>query len=129
MSTERAGPPESVPTLTEEVTLPPATTSQLVPADPGDAAVHAAPIVSAAPAVEASIGVGWSEDRITERILADVQHQVEAVLEYRMREMLTPILTRATDALVRDTRNELTRVLRDVVARAVAQELQRRRSP
>jgi hypothetical protein len=129
MSTERAGPPESVPTLTEEVTLPPATTPPPAPAGPGDAAVHAAPIVSAAPAVEAPIGVGWSEDRITERILADVQHQVEAVLEYRMREMLTPILTRATDALVRDTRNELTRVLRDVVARAVAQELQRRRSP
>jgi hypothetical protein len=129
MNAERAGPPDSVPTLTEEVTLPPPATSQPVPADPGDASVHAAPIAGIAPVAEAPIGAGWSEDGITERILADVQHQVEAVLEYRIREMLTPILTRATDALVRDARNELTRVLRDVVARAVAQELQRRRSP
>ena len=44
-----------------------------------------------------------------------------------MREVLAPVLTRATDALVRDARSELASTLRDVVARAVAQELSRHR--
>jgi hypothetical protein len=128
MSAERAGPPDSVPTLTEEVAVPAAAPTLAAAGERGDEAVHRAPVAGAAPLAEAPIGSGSSEDRITERILADVQQQVDAVLEYRMREMLAPILTRAADALVRDGRNELTRVLRDVVARAVAQELLRQRS-
>lgn len=70
-----------------------------------------------------------SENELTERILADLQRQVEVVLEYRVREVLTPILTRAADTVVRDARNELSRSLRELVARSVAQELLRQRSP
>jgi hypothetical protein len=45
-----------------------------------------------------------------------------------VREILTPILTRATDAVVREARHELARSLRDVVSQCVAQELQRQRT-
>jgi alkylhydroperoxidase family enzyme len=68
-----------------------------------------------------------SEDELRKQILADVQRQVEQMLEVRLREALTPALTRLTDALVRDARGELASSLRDMVARAVAQELSRHR--
>jgi hypothetical protein len=44
-----------------------------------------------------------------------------------MREVLTPILNRATDAIVREARSDLSRSLRDLVGQAVAQELRRQR--
>ena len=47
--------------------------------------------------------------------------------EVRLREALAPVLTRAADTLIREARKELTTTLRDAVARAVAQELARRR--
>ena len=37
------------------------------------------------------------------------------MLEHRLREALAPVLARATDALVREARNELAATLRDVV--------------
>jgi aspartate oxidase len=60
-------------------------------------------------------------------VLADLQHQIELMIEYRLREALTPILTRATDSIIRDARAELASTLRDVIARAVAQEMSRHR--
>src|SRR3954453_15960446 len=67
------------------------------------------------------------ERQLTERVLAELQRQIGAVLEYRMREVLTPILSRAADAIVRDARSDLTASLRDLVAQSVAQELRRQR--
>jgi hypothetical protein len=69
------------------------------------------------------------EDELRKLILADIQRQVDLMLEVRLREALTPALTRLTDALVRETRGELASSLRDIVARAVAQELSRHREP
>ena len=70
---------------------------------------------------------GIDEAELIERVLGDLQRQVELMLEYRLREVLTPALVRATDALIRDARVELASTLRDVVARAVAVELSRHR--
>jgi plasmid replication initiation protein len=101
-------PSKGVPTLTEVVTVAEGDATepmQLYPAEP------------ALP----------NEDDLVERVLADVSRQVELMLEYRLRETLTPVLARATDALVREARNELAQTLRDVIARAVAQELARHR--
>jgi hypothetical protein len=41
--------------------------------------------------------------------------------------VLTTVIARATDTMVREARNELSTALREVVERAVAQELQRHR--
>jgi hypothetical protein len=68
-----------------------------------------------------------SEDELRKAILADIQHQVEQMLEVRLREVLAPAITRLTDALVREARGELASSLRDIVSRAVAQELSRHR--
>jgi hypothetical protein len=70
-----------------------------------------------------------TEDELRKAILADVQHQVDQMLEVRLREALAPAITRLTDALVREARGELASSLRDIVARAVAQELSRHRGP
>ena len=67
------------------------------------------------------------EEQLIERVWADLQRQVDLMLEYRLRETLAPILSRATESVVRDTRQQLASTLRDVVARAVAQELARHR--
>jgi len=68
------------------------------------------------------------EDRLAERILADVQRQVGVMLEHRIRETLAPVLARLTDAVVQEARIELASALRDMVARAVAQEMARQRA-
>lgn len=102
--------PHSPPTLTEVVAVPEAGVDETVP-------MQLYPAGSALP----------SEEELIERVLVDVGRQVELMLEYRLRETLTPVLARATDALVREARNELAQTLRDVIARSVAQELARHR--
>ena len=68
-----------------------------------------------------------SEVELVQQVLADVQRQVELMLEYRMREALAPILARAADTMIRDTRSQLANTLHEMVARAVALELSRHR--
>ena len=99
MSSDRPG----VPTLTEVVHW----------TDAGAAAEAASPL--------------GLEEQVTRRVLADLQRQIDLMLDYRLREMLTPLLARAADSLVREARNEMASTLRDVVARAVAQEISRHR--
>jgi hypothetical protein len=67
------------------------------------------------------------EQQLVQRVLCDVQRQVDQVLEQRVREALAPALGRLTDALLREIRGELASGLRDIVSRAVAQELSRHR--
>lgn len=107
-------PPGQVPKLTEVVDIP--------KAEPSSDSVAAR--LAAARAAHAPEP---SEDQLTARILADVQRQLDLVLESRVREALSPALTRLTDALVREARAELASTLRDIVTRAVAQELSRHR--
>jgi hypothetical protein len=64
-----------------------------------------------------------SEAQLAHRVLAVVQKQIDGMLDYRLREAMTPILQRHTDALVRDLRDELKQTMQDVITRAVAQEM------
>lgn len=66
-----------------------------------------------------------TEDELAKRVIGDLQRQIDLMLDVRLKEALAPILTRATDALVRDVRNQLATTLRDVVTRAVAKEMSR----
>ncbi|HWP18633.1 MAG TPA: hypothetical protein VNO84_05860 [Burkholderiaceae bacterium] len=142
MNGPRPVPPRQVPTLTE-VIAPPAAEPPPVsepagpgpradplpaPASPGGAGAAVAPTAGAAAVSRtASEPRAHQEEQITERVLADLQRQIDMMLEYRLREMLTPALARVADQLIRETRAELAGTLRDVVARAVAQELARLR--
>ena len=63
-----------------------------------------------------------------QRVHADLQRQIDGMLEYRLREAMAPVLARTTELLVRELRQELSKTMKDVVARAVAQEVARQRS-
>jgi hypothetical protein len=124
--------PQRVPTLTEVVEVARAAPAAVVSADgllASDAG--ASPLVPSAPGhgndAAGRPPASFNEDQLIERVLADLQRQVELMLEYRMREVLAPALARVADTLVRDARVELASTLRDMVARAVAQEMSRHR--
>jgi hypothetical protein len=131
-------PPSRVPTLTEVVDFGSATepageaaAADFLSAEPtrtdvfdGAAVpVAAAPLPTVLTAIDAP-----NQEELTRQVLTDVQRQVDALLEYRMKEVLAPVITRLTDALARDTRAELAAVLKDVVTRAVAQEIAKRQT-
>ncbi len=125
----RPVPPGRVPTLTEVVRIPePASAGTATPAaapDPAFAPTEPAPLQGLP--VPARAPAGLDEDALVQRVLADLQRQIDLMLEVKLREVLTPALTRATDALMREARTELASTLRDIVSRAVAQEMSRHR--
>ena len=127
MSGSGALPPERVPTLTEVVDWPKAPAPGEAPlataaeSPPADADMVGAPLPSPP--------LHLAEEQLILGVLTQVQRQVELMLDYRLREALTPLLARAADNIVREARTELAATLHDVVARAVAQELARHRTP
>lgn len=130
-SPDPAGP-QRVPTLTEVVAWP---RPEIAPPTAPDAPAATTPLPGTdwgsgeADLVNTSMPpLRLAEEKMVDALLAEVQHQVDLMLEYRLREVLTPLLARAADNIVRDARTELASTLRDVVARAVAQELSRHRN-
>ena len=126
MNDARAQPPGSVPTLTEIVEVSGTAPAGRLAADDSPrvgAAVHGVPTTVAAsePAFE------FTQEQVAQRVMGDLQRQLDLMLEYRLREALAPALTRAADGLIRDARKELASTLREVVAQAVAQEFARHR--
>ena len=120
-------PSHGVPTLTEVVDWPDA--ARLARAAPRSATVAGSPLATI-PTMEtpdAPVAVLPPDEQLIQRVLVDLQRQVDLMLEYRLREALTPLLARAADSVIRDARGELASTLRDIVARAVAQEIARHR--
>jgi hypothetical protein len=119
--------PASTPAPAPAATMTPLPTpvaSTPAAASPAAATPAAPAPAAAAPARSAAAHV--ADVQLTQRVLADLQRQVELMLEVRLREALAPILARASDALVRDAKKELTAAMRDIVARSIARELGRR---
>ncbi len=127
-----AAAPAAAPLAAEApvaVPAPPPAAAPIVAPVPASAALPAAPLAPAAvaaPAVPTPTPAPINETQLVQHVLADLQRQIDLMLEVRLREALAPVLARATDTLIRDARKELTVALRDAVTRAVAQELSRR---
>jgi len=120
-------PPQGVPTLTEVVVWPEVQRTVVAPRHAGvdtGAAIATVPDFDGPDRRRSALP---SDELVVQRVLADLQRQVDLMLEYRLREALTPLLARATDSVIRDARGELASTLRDIVARAVAQEMARHR--
>lgn len=143
MNDRRGPPPAFVPVLTEVLEL--ADLAVLAPrAEPPFEAPYEPPYeAQAEPAYEAqaepapelaefitpaSFEPTLDEARFTTQVLADLRLRVDSMLEYRLREALAPLLAQAADDMVEQARTELAATLRDVVARAVAQEMARHRN-
>lgn len=92
---------------------------------------HVAPAAAVAPVEEPvrdPIEPELSEAQVSQRILTDVQRQIDSMLEFRLRESMQPLLAQFTETLMQDLRDELSRTMRDVVTRAVAQEVAKLRN-
>jgi hypothetical protein len=62
-----------------------------------------------------------------EPLLEDIVHRLDRVLEMRLRDALAPELERLADRVVQAARDEVAIGLRELVERAVTEELARRR--
>lgn len=131
-------PPQRVPVLTEVVVLPKAPPVVEVdefpplPVDPAFAETAPTPMGGPQPAVSPPVvtpvpvvAAGVDEARVVQRVLADLDKQLDLMFEHRLRESLSPVLARMTDSLVREMRTQLAANLREMVARAVSLELDR----
>lgn len=131
-------PAERLPTLTEVVELAQTQRPPVRDATAGrsvvpsvlpvggsvDAPVHPGVKASGAPLIPDAI----TEDQVIDRVLADLQIQIDLMLESRLREVLAPLLERATERLVRDASHQLASTLHGAVALAVTKELERHRT-
>jgi hypothetical protein len=104
-----------LPLLTDEVVLVDVPAAPLAPAVSLAEATLAPIEPYAAPALD--------EAALTERLLAALQPQVEAMLEARLREVLLPALARLEETLQREARGAIAGALHEMVAGAVAQEI------
>ncbi|HJV96414.1 MAG TPA: hypothetical protein VJ608_10280 [Albitalea sp.] len=129
MATLRSQPPRRVPTLTE-----------VVEDAVGDKTELGEPLIplrqtlqepraeaDVAPARSGALVAGASETQIAERVLTELLKQVDVMLEQQLRDALAPAIERMTETLVSEMRTELASALREMVARAVTQELSRHR--
>lgn len=123
----RVPPPRHVPTLTEVVDED-GTVEAGASADWPQDADLALPVEPVDPEDrEPAPTPADDEQQLVRSVLAEVQRQIDPVLEQRLRETLTTVLARWSDALIDDARQQLAGVLHDVVMQAVARELERRR--
>jgi hypothetical protein len=113
MSPTRSTPPAHVPVLTDVIEMP---ASSAAPR-------HEAPAPPAAqphPVLD--------EAQLVANLMTELQHRVDAMLEHRLRESLAPLLAKAADDMVAAAKADLAATLRDVLSRAVTQELARHRN-
>ena len=140
MSGSSPSAPGRVPTLTEVVAWPAPSVSGADRDAAGASGSATASFAGAAPKpadadVASSVAANRfsrdtaaADELIAQRVLVGLQRQLDLMLEYRLREALMPLLSRATDAIVREAKTELASTLREAVARAVAEELARHRA-
>ena len=64
---------------------------------------------------------------LTALVLVELQPRVEMLLEARLSEALAPVLVRAAEGLIRDSRQQLAEVLQSLAEEAVAKVLEQRR--
>ena len=115
---------ERLPTLTEVVAL--AATPMF--AEPVASAEPVATVATVATVAPASQPPAIDEEALIDAVMAGLQQHVDRMFEYRLRETLAPILARVAQTIVDETRVALAATLRDVVARAAAQEASKRKA-
>ena len=114
------------PLLAPDIDFAPVPVAE-VASSPSVVSLASIPHVVPATLVEA-IEPEVSEAQLSQRILTDVQRQIDSMLEFRLRESMQPLLAQFTETLMQDLRDELSRTMRDVVTRAVAQEVAKLRN-
>ena len=63
---------------------------------------------------------------LSSEVLFELEQRIDSLFESRLRNALAPALARAADGVIREARQELSGLLRDLVEDAVTQALERR---
>jgi hypothetical protein len=116
-----------IPVLTEIIPVPQAgDAAQVKPPEPAPAVE----IIEDAAALEAQAVADWDEEKwsrmeseIRARILQQVLQRVDFVLEQRVRDSLADVLQTAVEGLAAEIRGGLHNTIKDVISRAVSQEI------
>jgi hypothetical protein len=115
-----------IPLLTEIIPLQQDSTPELKPAVPAPALVTRddTAVLDALRASEWSDGK-WErlEREVCERVLQQLLERVDSVLEQRVRDSLADVLQIAVENLAAEIRGGLHHTIKDVVTRAVSQEI------
>lgn len=134
MNTPRPVPTHLVPTLTEVVDVTAdnaqeelSTMPMLTRDAPATPAKPAPPVRPQAPAL--APGASEECDELTRQVLARLMPRVDAVLEDRLLQVLTPALLELGEAWAAQARAELVATLHALVAEAVAAQLGEPREP
>lgn len=116
-------PDAGIPLLTEIIDAP--RLDETIP--PTDAPVQAAPTPAGPSALDAE---QWErlEQELRERVLQQVMKHIDFALEQRVRDSLADVLQTAVDHLAGEIRSGLQHTVKDVVTRAVMQEINAARS-
>jgi hypothetical protein len=104
-------------TAEPDVELPNEPTPSLADVPVSDAPLHEPPPT---PAID--------EAALAQRIFADMQHQIDSMLDQQLRVAMQPLLNRLADTLALQAREQLALALRDMVALAVSREMIRLRA-
>ncbi len=124
----------SIPVLTEVLKAEPLR-EELLPGEAPHGSAHsprsaASKRAEQAAALEAEAIDGWSaaewavlENRLSERILHQLQSRVDFVLEQRIKDSMAEVLTSALHDLTNEIRVGLHDTIEKIVARAVSQEI------
>lgn len=129
----------TIPVLTEVIAPPPmaepapadATPPAAVGATNTAAALRAAPHVANTQPQQAVLSErDWEqlEQRLSERVLKQLQGRVDFVLEQRVRDSLADVLQLALVGLTSEIKRGLQQTLEEVISRAVQQEITRLQS-
>jgi hypothetical protein len=123
-------PDAGIPVLTEIIT--PAAEDDILDSPPTVSLRTAAPTpkpqpsTSQAPTADLSVEqLNQLEHQVTERVLRQMQEQIDLALEQRVRDSLADVLQTAVDGLAQEIRHGLQQAVKDVVSRAVEQEMAR----
>jgi len=136
MNTPRPVPTHLVPTLTEVVDVTAdnaqeelSTMPMLTRDAPATPAKPAPPVRPQVQAPASAPGASDERDELTRQVLARLMPRVDAVLEDRLLQVLTPALLELGEAWAAQARAELAATLHALVAEAVAAQLGESREP
>lgn len=117
----------SIPLLTEIIEPEPGFAAAPKHAAPAAAAADVNAIGGPAAALASMNAPQWEalEQRISARILQQLQTRIDVMLEQRLRAALADALQRAVEGMATEVRSSLHHGLEDVIAGAVAQEIAR----